>query len=81
MSANDRRERFIWQPGMLERVDGPEPCQRVPHEPHADEHGNRPGFTVELSAAEERRVEELLEEAHFDVGEDTYGDWHSGVDR
>jgi hypothetical protein len=37
--------------------------------------------TVELTPEEERRVEELLEEAHFDVGEDDYGDWHSGADQ
>ena len=72
------REKWVWQPNMLERVDHLEPCERVPHEPHADEYGSCPGFTVELSAEEERHVEELLEEAHFDVGEDSYGDWFSG---
>jgi hypothetical protein len=33
--------------------------------------------SVELTPEEERHVEELLEEAHFDVGEDDYGDWFS----
>jgi hypothetical protein len=32
---------------------------------------------VELTPADEQRVEELLEEAHYDVGEDDYGDWFS----
>jgi hypothetical protein len=64
-------ERFVWQPGMLERVEGLEPCEQVPHEPHAEEHGSCPGF-IDLD------VERRLEDAHFDVGEDSYGDWFSG---
>jgi hypothetical protein len=46
MSADG--ERFVWRPGMLERVEG----------------------TVELTPADERRVDELLEEEAFDVGRD-----------
>jgi hypothetical protein len=37
--------------------------------------------TVELTPEEEREVDRRLEEAAFDVGEDTYGDWFSGPDR
>jgi hypothetical protein len=75
MSRDGRRERFTWTPDLLERVDHLEPCERVPHEPHADEHGSCPGFAT---GEDEREVERRLEEAHFDVGEDSYGDWFSG---
>ena len=81
MSARDRRERFTWTPDMLQRVDGLEPCQQVPHEPHDDEHGSCPGYRLQLTPNEERQVEGRLEAAHFDVGEDDYGDWFSGADR
>ena len=73
------REKWVWQPGMLERVDGLEPCQRVPHEPHPDEHGSCPGYGPTTET--ERRVDALLEEAAFEVGDDAYGDWFWGVDR
>jgi hypothetical protein len=79
MSAPGRRERFTWTPDMLGRVEGLlEPCERVPHAPHFDEYGSCPGYSGELTPEEERHVEELLEDAHFDVGEDSYGDWFSG---
>jgi hypothetical protein len=81
MSAPDRRERFTWQPGMLKRVDGLEPCERVHHEPHADEYGSCPGYRVELTPDEERDVDRRLEAEAFDIGPDDYGDWHSGADR
>jgi len=42
------REKYVWQPGMLEVTKG----------------------TVELTPEEERRVEERLESAAFDVGLD-----------
>jgi hypothetical protein len=57
------RDKWVWQPGDVE-VYQPDVLDRTEG-------------TVELTPEEERHVEELLEEAHFDVGEDDYGDWFS----
>jgi hypothetical protein len=59
------RDRFVWEPDDITVWD-PDVLERTEG-------------TVELTEAEERHVEELLEEAHFDLGDD-YGDWFSGVD-
>ena len=42
---------------------------------------SQPEDTDELTPEEEHDVERRLEAAHFDVGEDDYGDWFSGADR
>jgi predicted RNA-binding protein YlqC (UPF0109 family) len=41
----------------------------------------KPDDVEVTSAEEERDVDRRLEAEHFDVGEDSYGDWFSGPDR
>jgi hypothetical protein len=36
---------------------------------------------LEVSPEDEREVDRRLEDELFDLGEDDYGDWHSGADR
>jgi len=86
-------ERHIWQRDMLDRVEGTpdddlyRDCKLAAYDadPMSEYAPGEcrnlircdcPGCVVERST--DLEVERRLEEAHFDVGEDSYGDWFSG---